>query len=452
MKKSIFSITFLICVALLSSACSQDIARPGQDSVNSAEGAEDNKVDPGISEEVNLSLWIGYPEFDGWLDNVSKAYMEKHPNVKIEATSYNLRDVETKISTALPAGSGPDIVSIDPTFFLRFIQGGYARKAPQEVIDFVKSDSFDSTIQSFCMDDEVVYGVPTLISAGGIYYNKDMWAEAGLNETDAPKSFEDIRELARKLAKFDEKGNLVRSGISLRLTGGGSGLAEKFWYWLMQEGHSIVKEVSEGKFIPDYCNEAGLRTMKLYVDIVWGDKTCNADIGSDSAGFEAEQTAMFIREHWVIPDIAKNAPTLNYGVFPLWNAGLLQTNNWYVLSDEKDTAKQAAAWDFILFMLEPENQALQVKLSGWFSARNDITVEGVDPDILAAFSLDGKEVHTYPMLSCSDELQTKFAEKLSAIGYTTPEFYGNDEAIMEFLRECEAETIEILKENNAYGG
>lgn len=124
----------------------------------------------------------------------------------------------------------------------------------------------------------------------------------------------------------------------------------------------------------------------------------------------------------------------------------------YVLSDEKDTAKQAAAWDFILFMLEPENQALQVKLSGWFSARNDITVEGVDPDILAAFSLDGKEVYTYPMLSCSDELQTKFAEKLSAIGYTTPEFYGNDEAIMEFLRECEAETIEILKENNAYGG
>lgn len=263
MKKSIFFIIFLICVPLLSSACSQDIARPGQDSVNSAEGAENNKADPGISEEVNLSLWIGYPEFDGWLDNVSKAYMEKHPNVKIEATSYNLRDVETKISTALPAGSGPDIVSIDPTFFLRFIQGGYARKAPQEVIDFVKSDSFDSTIQSFCMEDEVVYGVPTLISAGGIYYNKDMWAEAGLNETDAPKSFEDIRELARKLAKFDEKGNLVRSGISLRLTGGGSGLAEKFWYWLMQEGHSIVKEVSEGKFIPDYCNEAGFRTMKL---------------------------------------------------------------------------------------------------------------------------------------------------------------------------------------------
>ena len=160
MKKSIFFITFLICVALLSSACSQDIARPGQDSVNSAEGAEDNKVDPGISEEVNLSLWIGYPEFDGWLDNVSKAYMEKHPNVKIEATSYNLRDVETKISTALPAGSGPDIVSIDPTFFLRFIQGGYARKAPQEVIDFVKSDSFDRFLTE--QHDDIIKSMDSL--------------------------------------------------------------------------------------------------------------------------------------------------------------------------------------------------------------------------------------------------------------------------------------------------
>lgn len=450
MKKILALVMSLMCVAMLFAGCSKAPAATSSDTSNTAESS--TEVDIDNAGPIDLTLWIGYPEFDEWLAQVSNAYMEKHPNVSIECTSFNLRDVETKLSTALPANSGPDIVSIDPTFFLRFVQGGYARKAPENVTQFVQSDSFDTVVQDFCTIDGVIYSVPSLISACGIYYNKDMWAEAGLTEADAPKSFDDIRELAKKLAKFDETGNLVRSGISLRLTGGGSGIGEKFWLWLMQEGHSLVKEVGDGKYVPDYCNEAGLDVMKMYIDIVWGDKTCNADIGSDSAGFEAEQTAMFMREHWVIPDIAANAPDLNYGVFPLWNAGLMQTNNWYVLSDEKETAKTAAAWDFILFMLEPENQALQAQLSGWFSARNDVTVEGVDPEVLAAFSLEGKEVYTYPTLACNDELQTKLAEKLSTLGWTNPDFYGDDEAIMNFLKECEAESIAILQENNVYGG
>jgi len=452
MKKVLALVMSLMFVSMLFVGCSQTpSATPTNPDIDDTV-TETALVDIDNAGEINLTLWIGYPEFDEWLSQVSKAYTEKHPNVKIEYTTFNLRDVETKLSTAIPAGSGPDIVSIDPTFFLRFVQGGYARKAPENVSQFVQSEAFDKVVQDFCIMDDAVYSVPSLISTGGIYYNKDMWAEAGLTEADAPKSFDDIRELSKKLAKFDDKGNLTRSGISLRLTGGGSGLGEKFWLWLMQEGHSIVKEVEDGKFVPDYNNEAGLNTMKMYVDIVWGDKTCNADIGSDAAGFEAGQTAMFMREHWVIPDIAKNAPDLNYGVLPLWNAGLMQTNNWYVLSDEKDTEKAAAAWDFILFMLEPENQALQAKLSGWFPARNGVTVDGVDPAVLAAFSLEGKDVYTYPTLACNDEIYTKFAERLSTEGFMTPEFYGNDEAIMDFLKKCEDETISILKENNAYGG
>lgn len=400
--------------------------------------------------DIELTLWSGYPEFDPWFAEMAAAYKEKYPNVTITSTTINLRDFETKLSTALPAGSGPDITTVDPSFFLRFINSGYAYPAPQYVSDFVNSASFDEPVQEFAKVDGVVYGVPTLISSAAIYYNKDMWAEAGLTDADAPKSLADIRTLAQKLAKFDDNGTLTRSGVALRLTGGGSGIGEKFWMWMMQEGHAIVKEVGDGKYVPDYNNEAGFNTLKMYIDIVWGDKTCNADIGTDAAGFEAGETAMFVREHWVMPEIAQVAPDLNYGAWPLWNAGMLQTNNWYVLTD--DDVRSAIAWDYIMFILQPENQAKQAQIVGWFPGRNDVTIEGYDPDVLAAFSLAGKDVHQYPKLECNDELQTKFAEKLSTIGWASPEFYGNDELIHKFLDECEAESIAILKENGVYGG
>lgn len=419
-----------------------------------ATAAEANAAEATVdsTEPVSLTLWTGYPEFDAWLAQVAQAYMADHPNVKIECTSYDLRDEETKLSVALPAGTAADIVLIDGTWINRYIEGGYVRKAPQDVADMVADRTiFSEAVASGVVVNGDTYAIPTLQSTTAIYYNKDVFAEAGLTAADAPKSLDDVRALAQKLAAFDETGTLTRSGIALRIAGGGSGIGEKFWLWMMQEGGSIVKEVSEGKFVANYANDAGLATLRFYVDCLYGDKTCNFDIGTDASGFEAGQTAMFVREQWVIPDIAANAPDLNYGCLPLWNANLFMCYNWYVTTNEKDTAKIAAAWDFIKFMVDPENAKAQAQMTGWFPGRSDVDLP-VDQEILDAFYNPDQTLYMYPLLSCNDELQTKFAEKLTTVGFATPAFYGDDAAMMAFLEECAAETNAILQENGVYGG
>ena len=34
---------------------------------------------------------------------------------------------------------------------------------------------------------------------GSVYYNKDMWEAAGLTEADIPKTWDEMREVAKKL-------------------------------------------------------------------------------------------------------------------------------------------------------------------------------------------------------------------------------------------------------------
>lgn len=404
------------------------------------------------AENVALTLWTGYPEFDGWLSQVAAAYMADHPNVTIECTSFDLRDEETKLSVSLPAGTAADIILIDGTWINRYVEGGYVREAPQDVTDMVADRGiFSEAVASGVVVNDKTYGLPTLQSTTAIYYDKDAFAEAGLTAADAPKSLEDVRVLAQKLAQFDDSGTLTRSGIALRIAGGGSGIAEKFWLWMMQEGGSIVKEVSDGKFVAGYDNEAGLDTLRFYVDVLHGDKTCNFDIGTDSSGFESGQTAMFVREQWVIPDIAANAADMNYGCMPLWNANLFMCYNWYVTTDAKESAKIDAAWDFVKYMVEPENAKAQAEMTGWFPGRSDVELP-VDQEILDAFYTDDQELYMYPLLSCSDEIMTKFAERLTSVGFATPEFYNDDDAMMAFLQECAAETNAILQENGVYGG
>ena len=47
------------------------------------------------------------------------------------------------------------------------------------------------------------------------------------------------------------------SGWSLRLTGGGQGIAEKFWINLHQFGGALLKQTSDGKWIAGYATPAG---------------------------------------------------------------------------------------------------------------------------------------------------------------------------------------------------
>ncbi|MEN6594070.1 MAG: extracellular solute-binding protein [Clostridiaceae bacterium] len=446
MRKTLALVFAILFAALTFAGCANTTPAATTDQAAAEETAASS------TENITLTLWTGYPEFDAWLAQVSQAYMADHPNVTIECTSFDLRDEETKLSVALPAGTAADIVLIDGTWINRYVEGGYVRKAPQDVADMIADRNiFSEAVASGVVVNGDTYAIPTLQSTTAIYYNKDVFAEAGLTAADAPKSLDDVRALAEKLAKFDESGTLTRSGIALRIAGGGSGIGEKFWLWMMQEGGSIVKEVSDGKFVANYANEAGLNTLKFYVDCLYGDKTCNFDIGTDSSGFESGQTAMFVREQWVIPDIAANAPDLNYGCLPLWNANLFMCYNWYVTTSEQDTAKVAAAWDFIKYMVEPENAVLQAQMTGWFPGRSDVDLP-VDQEILDAFYNPDQTLYMYPLLSCNDELQTKFAERLTTVGFASPDFYNNDEAIMAFLEECAAETNAILQENGVYGG
>ena len=93
-----------------------------------------------------------------------------------------------------------------------------------------------------------------------------MFREAGL--PGAPTTWDEVIEYSQKLAKYDANGNPVRAGISLRKSGGGSGVAEKWWFWLYPAGGTIVEEVAPGKWRNGYNNEAGLEALKLYIDLL----------------------------------------------------------------------------------------------------------------------------------------------------------------------------------------
>ncbi|HEX7056293.1 MAG TPA: extracellular solute-binding protein [Bacilli bacterium] len=395
---------------------------------------------------VEINLWSGYPELDPWFNKMADAYHTQHPNVTIHISSFPLRDFEKKVATSVPSNSAAEIITINPSIALRYIQTDMIQKAPEDLATMVKSGIFPKVLVDDASYNNNVYGIPHMLANSAIFYNTKMFEEAGIKEP--PKTMDELIKDAEMLTKRDASGKVIRSGLSLRLSGGGSGVAEKFWIFAMQNGASILKEVSPGKYRANYANEGGLKTLQMYVDMVHKTHVDDPALKHDAEAFELQDTAMFVRETWVIGDIQKKSPDLQYATAPMPSANLLVEKDFYVTNAAKGD-KQAAAWDFIRFLMQPENHIQQLEMSGWHPARTDLKLD----DIFAktpqfeSFFANYDHLEVYPLLPEFDEIATKFADRLATKGYVDASFVDNPDKMMQFLQDAAKETNDILKQN-----
>jgi multiple sugar transport system substrate-binding protein len=444
MKKLVLCLSSIFVISGVLAACSgggsNKAAVGGQPSSNSGPaggGAADKPV--------SLTIWTGWPELDPYYKKMAEEYKKSKPNVSIEVSSFPLRDYEKKVAAALPSKSGADILPFSPNLALRYIAGSMLVQAPDDLAKQNNSGIHQKIIVDSTISNGKTYGVPAFMGSGAIYYNKDMLKEAGLTEPPNP---DNLLEYAQKLAKKDTSGNLEHAGMSLRLSGGGSGVGEKFWNILAQKGGSIVKEVSPGKYKANYNTPEGAATLQLYVDMVHKYKTDDPKLKHDTEAFQTKAAAFYIRESNVIPDTKKKAPDLNYDTAPL-KVNVISLINYYIASTDK--AKADAAWDFIRFITKPDNHKQLVSMSGWLVPRSDMDMSDLYkeyPQYKAFFTK--QDYQMYPAMPEFDEILTKFADRLATKGYTDVSMVDSPDKIKAFLDEAAKETNDILKKAGKY--
>ncbi|HWP67721.1 MAG TPA: extracellular solute-binding protein, partial [Rectinemataceae bacterium] len=184
---------------------------------------------------ITLSLWSGYPEMEVLFKHAAEEYKKIHPNVSVEVLTHPLREYEQKLSATIPSNTAADVLDVSGYALQKFVEAGFIPKTPPELVSFInKSGRYTEFTKKSITYKNTLYGVPFFQGKTALYWNTDMFKAAGL--TRAPATYQEMSEYAKKLAVFDKSGNLVRSGHSLRLSGQGSGLAEKFWFVLFPMG------------------------------------------------------------------------------------------------------------------------------------------------------------------------------------------------------------------------
>ena len=165
----------------------------------------------------------------------------------------------------------------------------------------------------------------------------------------------------------------------------------------------------------------------------------------EADAFERGHTAMIIRESWVIADIDKKAPNLNYATAPLPVGSIGLPANLYVAA--RNSAEAEAAWTYALATNTPENLVWLLKNVGWLPNRTGVDYSSVTSAVPAFGAFvdypQGYKFFTLPAIDPIEEILTRVAARLTA-AFADAKLVDDDAAIRKLLAETEAQANAIL--------
>jgi sn-glycerol 3-phosphate transport system substrate-binding protein len=370
---------------------------------------------------VNITFW--HSETASANDNLVKLverFNASQNEVKVEI-AYQGNDMEMalKLIASMPSGNVPTIAYQSEPYTQSMIDSGEITPI-QEYIDRDKYDLSDfapAAIAYFTVDD-TLYAMPGGLAVPLMYYNKIPFREAGLDPEQPPKDLDEVRAASEKLVQRDSAGNITRYGFALdihpwflELTLAGAGEL----YVNNDNGRAgFATEVA-------FDNDAGRELFQWWHDMV--DDGLALNVGWDPTGANAllavgALNAVMVRStsaalRTVMDVLEKGVEGVDLGVAPVpgipgkvpeGSPGVYSRSFW--IMSARPQKERDAAWTFIKWLMEPEQQAEWFAGSGYLPVRNSAYDLPAAKDIMAR----------YPEFQMPADLFTKTATTTAALG------------------------------------
>ncbi len=403
-------------------------------------------------EAATIAMWTGYAERLPVYNAAAADYMKEHPNVKIEFSYFTLRESEQKLQVAMSAGTAPDISGLGSTLTQRNAAQGFLDPVPAALNAWLKQN-YEPVYTDALTYNGKTYGIPEVQGFQLLFYNLDDYAAAGI--TKPPATLDDLMENAKKLTKYDANGKVTHSGISLRLSGQGSGIAEKWEIFLFAGGARVLESTGPGTWKAGFNNDAGYNALNFYLNALYKYKVDSFDVQHDEASFVAGISSQFNRETYIIGSMKKNAPDKKYAITqvvggPGGRATNLNVDGLVVPASGKH---KAIAWDFCKFMQEDKYAVQMMRDVGWTVSKKGVdysSVYAIEPHFKQALDRPAgfKLFVSHPAVSWA-EVYTNLASALT-VAYTDASLMDNKPKIMAWLAAQAEAANKVLEKNNEF--
>jgi len=308
------------------------------------------------------------------IDQMSADFEKENPGIKVKPVyAGTYQETLVKAITAQKAGTPPTTAILLSTDMYTLIDEDAI--TPFEEINAGADDAawrkaFYPAFMANSQTGGKTWGIPFQRSTIVLYWNKELFKEAGLDPNKAPANWKEMLEYAQKLTKKDASGNVTQWGVQIPSSG--------FPYWLFQ-GLTTPNGV-------ELMNAAGTETyfdkpevveaLQYWVDLGRKHKVMPAGViewGTTPKDFFEKKIAMMWTTTGNLTNVKNNAK-FDFGVAMLpaskKRGSPTGGGNFYVFK-KATKEQQVAAAKFAKFMTTPERAAQWGMDTGYVAVRPD---------------------------------------------------------------------------------
>lgn len=293
----------LVAAAVLLSGCHVIVPEPRDDYVNG---------------RLRVTYWEKWTGFEGEaIKKVVDRFNDMQDRIYVDLIT--MSQIDRKALVAIAGGEPPDLVGLWSQSIAQFAE----KRALMPLAPFMeragmrRGDFIDIFLGVNTFRGEL-YGLPTTPASTALHWNKKLFREAGLDPERPPRTLAELDEMARKLTRYDENGQLVQLGFSP---------AEPGWwswgwgYWFggtLWDGENITFNTPENRAAYEwersYVETYGVEEMRRFQSGFAG------NFSSPQNAFFTGKVAMEIQGVWMANFIEKFAPDLEWGAAPFPSA------------------------------------------------------------------------------------------------------------------------------------
>ncbi len=354
MKKKIISalLCTAMCISLLAGCggnaqeeqAASSEAQAEQTEKAASEQAEAPTDTAASGEKITLQFWNVFTGSDGDIlrqivDNYNKTNTD---NIEIQMDIMPNDQLQQKLPAAIATGTAPDLV----LFGVENIAPYVSNDSLEDISDFWdvtgvdKSNILENVLELSHVDGKL-YGTPMQYNVSYLYWNKDLFREAGLDPEKAPETLDELAEYAEKLT--DPSKNQFGLALPTNAT---------YMQFLWANGGDADDPDTNSNLLD---SEENLKTLEWLQDLTVNKKVSPNNITGSEADtmLQAGQIAMYMSGPWQINGLREQG--IDFGIAPCaaGSAGAFSPAGGcsYVIPKGTEEDRRLAAYKFMQYWL-----------------------------------------------------------------------------------------------------
>jgi multiple sugar transport system substrate-binding protein len=290
-----------------------------------------------------------------YFEQMAQEFHKANPSIDVKIDVVNWNVLLQTLQTDISGGTTPDLSIIGTRWLLDFVKDGVAEPLDSYMTPEIKERFVPIFLQPGSIGGKI-YGLPIAASARAMFYNKAIMTKAGF--PNGPATWDDVVAAAGKI-----KGTGVY-GFGLQ---GKEIETDVYWYYaLWSYGGELVNSQSKAAFD----SPAGVKALTLYKTMIDQGLTQPGVTGYNREDlqnlFKQGRLGMVITAPFLIGQIARESPNLQYGIVPVPKG---TTQSTYAVTDSivmfKSSKVKKSAFKFLDFIFSKQPRVLFNKNEGF---------------------------------------------------------------------------------------